>query len=330
MTTPSCGGTIVKDGQLTAGGNSYRALVFGPGDYGAPRPFWKKALALAESGGTVLFCQQLPESHGRGRPGRRRQLAALWEKPVRGRAPAAPLAEKSFPNGGYLRLRAGEGWRPLPDAYRHAHIDARLHPRGRQTVYATHRRVGRFGHLSRPERGSRRGHRHLRPRFRVAVACPKIWDTFHRRASNPWFRPTSEMATMFGSSTGWRAMRPHLHRVPSRRAGGGGGQATALVRKDYPAGRHLGLLHGFHDPKQPLGRIPLATLRRVKIGPEVARLPVRSGSVTAAARHGGWQRSGFSMTAAWENDALQHGAVLDFPDCPAAAMTIGDRGTGGC
>ena len=87
----------VKDGQLLMGSNGYRVLVFGP-ETTIRRSVLEKALALAESGGAVLFFGRLPSSSteaGRNDPA----VASLLEE-LLGSSVGSPLKEGRGAMGG--------------------------------------------------------------------------------------------------------------------------------------------------------------------------------------------------------------------------------------
>ncbi len=58
-------GAHVSNGALAAGGNEYKALVFGP-ETTIRTAVLEQALALVESGGTVIFCGELPTASVEG------------------------------------------------------------------------------------------------------------------------------------------------------------------------------------------------------------------------------------------------------------------------
>ncbi|MFP4499684.1 MAG: glycosyl hydrolase [Candidatus Hydrogenedentota bacterium] len=128
----------VKDGALVTADNAYRALVFGP-ELTVRRAVVEKVLALAQSGGTVLFYERLPldsTEAGRDDP----ELAALLETMFGREAAHRPGEDfgKTHPGGGYagfVKVRQRELPRQIT-----AHIDRDFHA-AEENLYVTHRRT---------------------------------------------------------------------------------------------------------------------------------------------------------------------------------------------
>ena len=85
----------VENGKLIAGGNAYQALVFGP-ERTVRRAVLDKAIALAETGGTVLFYGSLPNASTEG--GRSSPIERLFRIfPVAGSPHLFRMTRRSFP-----------------------------------------------------------------------------------------------------------------------------------------------------------------------------------------------------------------------------------------
>ncbi|MCF6285021.1 MAG: hypothetical protein L3K26_07515, partial [Candidatus Hydrogenedentes bacterium] len=163
----------VEDGALTAGGNAYKALVFGP-ETTVRRAVLEQALALAESGGTVLFSEKLPVASvegGRGDVQLRGLLGKLLGIQANDR-PTSYLA-KNFPGGGFCAFLPKDATR-LPELISE-HIERDFIPE-ETNVYVTHRRVGdtEIYLLQNALHGEAVT---LRARFRAA-GVPELWDPF--------------------------------------------------------------------------------------------------------------------------------------------------------
>jgi len=166
-------GAAVKDGTLTAGGNQYKALVFGP-ETTIRRAVLQQALALVESGGTVIFCGQLPTASvegGRGDEELHSLLDKLLGKPKQQDADG-PL-QRAFPEGGFCAFLPEDESR-LPELISQ-HIVRDFIPE-EPSVYVTHRRIGQTDvyllQNALPGESLR-----LRARFR-ASGVPELWDPF--------------------------------------------------------------------------------------------------------------------------------------------------------
>ena len=166
-------GATIEDGQLVAGGNGYRALVFGPLTT-IRRAVLEKALALAESGGTVLFFQRLPQATVEGGRGDAR-LQALWEQLLGADSAAAPNApvQKDFPGGGFCAFVPADA-AALP-ALIGAHIDRDFVPET-PNCYVTHRRTGDTD-IYLVQNAVPGEAIDLRARFRTS-GVPELWDPF--------------------------------------------------------------------------------------------------------------------------------------------------------
>lgn len=133
-------GTI-EGGQLHVGGNSYQALVFGP-VVTMRRSVLKKALALAEAGGTVLFFGRVPEATTEGgRSGE--QLPSLLEElfgeSVTAGAHVSQTVSKRFARGGFAAF-VPHTPEQLP-ALVTSHVNRDFVARGGD-VFVSHRRIG--------------------------------------------------------------------------------------------------------------------------------------------------------------------------------------------
>lgn len=162
----------VVDGTIVMAGNAYQALVFGP-EIAVRRGVIEKALALAQSGGTVLFFGRLPldsTDAGRDDP----KLAALLEQLLGVKPVAQPDGSiaKEHPNSGYcgfIKLNRGELVRTLEE-----HLD-RDFVSEEKNVYITHRNVDGvhvylvMNTLDDPNP--------MKARFRVD-GVPELWDPF--------------------------------------------------------------------------------------------------------------------------------------------------------
>ena len=89
----------IENGRLVAAGNAYQALVFGP-EHTIRRAVVEKALALAKSGGVVLFTDQLPTAStedGRDDP----KLQALLQELLGTKSSSTIDLENTFEGGGF-------------------------------------------------------------------------------------------------------------------------------------------------------------------------------------------------------------------------------------
>ncbi len=162
----------IRDGALVAGGNGYRALVFGP-ETTVRRAVIEKARRLAAAGGTVLFYGRLPVASteaGRGDGKLRRLLGDLLGAAAPGKA-----AEKRFDGGGFAAFVPAGPDRLPPLITAHVARDVRAPDRN---VFVTHRRAGPIDiYLLQNRRDSPID---LDARFRTA-GVPEIWDAFTGR-----------------------------------------------------------------------------------------------------------------------------------------------------
>lgn len=163
----------VKEGRIFAGGNGYRALVFGP-EKTIRRAVLKKALALVESGGTVLFYGQLPTASAEAGRGDE-QLRQLLEK-LLGDQPGTGTTgglRKTFPGGGYCAyLPSGpEQLAPLLTE----HIDRDFIPEI-ENVNVTHRAMA-DAHVYLVQNAVEGKPITMKARFRVK-GIPERWDPF--------------------------------------------------------------------------------------------------------------------------------------------------------
>ena len=166
-------GASIENGQLIAGGNGYRTLVFGP-ETTVRRGVLKKAFALAESGGTVLFFERLPEATVEG--GRNdTQLGAFFEQMLGGApsgTPGAPL-QKEFSGGGYAAYVPADA-AALPRIISE-HIERDFIPEA-ANCYATHRRSGDTD-IYLVQNAVPGEDVTLRAQFH-SYGIPEIWDAF--------------------------------------------------------------------------------------------------------------------------------------------------------
>ena len=158
----------VRDGRLLAGGNGYQALVFGP-ETTARRSVLEKALALAESGGTVLFFEQLPSGTtegGRADP----QLAPLLDR-LLGSAPETQ--PKTFPSGGFCAF-VPRRIRTVPKLLgEHIQRDVLAE---QENLFVTHRRINDL-HVYLLQNADEGNNIPMKARFR-ADGVPEWWDPF--------------------------------------------------------------------------------------------------------------------------------------------------------
>lgn len=161
----------VAGGKLHVGGNGYGAFVFGP-ETTIRRSVVEKALALAHSGGTVLFFGRLPTAsaeRGRADP----KLAALLRR-ILGFAGETTREEisKSFAGGGFAAFLPTDIGR-LPTLVAE-HVD-RDFAVDAGTVFVQHRRIGpAHVYLIQNTTDSP-----LDLRARCLVdGVPEIWDAF--------------------------------------------------------------------------------------------------------------------------------------------------------
>ena len=99
----------IGEGALEAGGNDYKALVFPP-ETTVRRAVLQKALELARSGGTVIFCEKLPTAsveNGREDPKLMELLEELLGIP--GGVATEDFASKGFCGRRFLRLSCERG-----------------------------------------------------------------------------------------------------------------------------------------------------------------------------------------------------------------------------
>ena len=166
-------GAQVSSGVLTAGGNEYQALVFGP-ETTIRRAVLEQALALVKSGGTVLFCGQLPTASVEGGRGDAQLKAILDELLGKHdhREPSRSIL-RDFPGGGFCAFLPKDIDR-LPELIG-KHIARDFIPDA-PNVRVTHRRVGETDvyllQNATPDEGLQ-----LRARFR-ATGVPELWDPF--------------------------------------------------------------------------------------------------------------------------------------------------------
>jgi len=162
----------VRDGTIVMGGNAYQALIFGP-EIAVRRGVVEQALALVQTGGTVLFFGRLPldsTDAGRDDP----ELAALLEQLLGVKPVAHPddSLAKLHPNGGYCayaKLNRSELVRTLEE-----HLD-RDFVSEEQNVFVTHRNVdGVHIYLVM---STLDGPNPMKARFRVD-GVPELWDPF--------------------------------------------------------------------------------------------------------------------------------------------------------
>lgn len=163
----------VKNGQLIAGGNGYRALVFGP-EITMRRAVLEKALALVESGGTVLFHGQLPTASTEdGRDDKK--LRQLLEK-LLDYGPNSDTKNdfsKTFPNGGFCAYIA-KSPEALPRLIS-KHIDRDFIPES-ENVHVTHRAMG-DAHVYLVQNAVQGKSIAMNAKFRVQ-GTPERWDPF--------------------------------------------------------------------------------------------------------------------------------------------------------
>ena len=163
----------VKEGQLFAGGNGYRALVFGP-EVTLRRAVLEKALVLVESGGTVLFYGQLPTAStedGRDDKKLRRLLGKLLD--YKAKTDTKNDFSKTFPRGGFCAYIAKR-----PETLPHLiskHID-RDFIAERDNVYVTHREMG-DAHVYLVQNAVEGKSITMKARFGVK-GRPERWDAF--------------------------------------------------------------------------------------------------------------------------------------------------------
>jgi hypothetical protein len=163
----------VKGGQLIAGGNGYRALVFGP-ERAVRRAVLEKALALVKSGGTVLFYGQLPTASTEG--GRDDEKLRRVLKKLLDYNPETDIQNnfsKTFPSGGFAAYIANET-QTLPRLISE-HID-RDFIAEEENVHVTHREMGN-AHVYLVQNAVEGKPISMKARFRVK-GTPERWDPF--------------------------------------------------------------------------------------------------------------------------------------------------------
>lgn len=163
----------VRNGKLFAGGNGYRALVFGP-ETTMRREVLEKAFQLAKTGGTILFYQQLPRAtteSGRNDA----HLDRLLEK-LLGTGEISAIGEEAvtrdFPSGGLSAFIPGQPAR-LPELITQ-HVSRDFLP-AQNNVFATHRRSGDVDIYLVQNKAS--DPVMFKARFRT-TGVPEIWDAF--------------------------------------------------------------------------------------------------------------------------------------------------------
>jgi len=163
----------VKEGQLIAGGNGYRALVFGP-EVTMRRAVLEKALDLVESGGTVLFHGQLPTASTEdGRDDKKLRLVLGKLLDYTSKAETKNDMSKTFPKGGFCAY-IEKGPEALPRLISE-HID-RDFIAERENVYVTHRAMG-DAHVYLVQNAVEGKSITMKARFRVK-GTPERWDSF--------------------------------------------------------------------------------------------------------------------------------------------------------
>ncbi len=163
----------VEDGKLIAGGNAYQALVFGP-EHTVRRAVLEKAIALVQSGGTVLFYGNLPTAStedGRDDPKLRTQLQLLLKQEVDQIGSKNIVAQ--FPNGGTCAY-VPRSTKQIPMLLS-KHIDRDFQTTGAD-IYTAHRRIGDLDvyMLQNALEGESST---MEARFRVD-GVPELWDPF--------------------------------------------------------------------------------------------------------------------------------------------------------
>jgi hypothetical protein len=158
----------IKHGQLAVAGNNYQVLVFGPMTT-VRRAVLDQALALARSGGTVIWVGTLPDATvegGRDDP----QLALLWTA-LLGNAAPQPGTQKTFASGG---IAVWLHDKTTLASVINQHIDRDIQFSGSK-IFTHHRRVGdmHLYLLQNTEAHTVEFHARLR-----ADGVPQWWDAF--------------------------------------------------------------------------------------------------------------------------------------------------------
>lgn len=162
----------IREGKLWLGGNGYQALIFGP-ETTARRAVLSQALALARSGGTVLFFGRLPAAStevGREDAALTKLLTALVgvsTPPGDGK-----VVSRRFPGGGFCAFVPSRPER-LPQLLTE-HTTRDFIPAGGK-VFVAHRRIGDV-HVYLVQNAEGRP-LELEGRFRVD-AVPELWEPF--------------------------------------------------------------------------------------------------------------------------------------------------------
>ena len=164
----------IDKGSLLVGQNAYRALVFGP-ETTVRRSVVEKALALVESGGTVVFSGSLPTATtegGRADP----KLAALLARlvPVSATTGAAVTerAVKTHPKGGFAAVLPSDS-DTLPRLLQ-TRFACDFRPREGK-IFATHRRIAEIDVYL--VQNAEETPAILDADFRVS-GVPELWDPF--------------------------------------------------------------------------------------------------------------------------------------------------------
>lgn len=170
----------VADGKLTVAGNSYQALVFGP-QTTMRRAVLEKALALAESGGCVVFCGPLPSAStesGNGDARLTQLLTKLLAERPQVEQPPAPHKHR-FAQGGCA------AWIHADDEQLVTIVDRAIQrdfqPVEPAPVFVSHRRIGEADVYLVQNASAEPID--LEARFR-AVGTPRLWDAFTGETSD--------------------------------------------------------------------------------------------------------------------------------------------------
>lgn len=168
----------VENGKLIAGGNAYQALVFGP-ERTVRRAVLDKAIALAKTGGTVLFYGRLPNAStedGRNDPKLHEQLKTLLG--IKADNQSNKVVTQDFPGGGFCAFLPDHP-KKLPALITN-HIIRDFVPT-EPNIYVTHRRMNdcEVYMLQNALEGQSNT---MEARFRVD-AVPELWDPFTGKVS---------------------------------------------------------------------------------------------------------------------------------------------------
>ncbi len=173
----------IADGKLTVANNSYQALVFGP-QATVRRAVLERALALAQSGGCVIFCGQLPSAStesGRDDPQLAELLTRLLGERPAGDPPTTPHLHHFSRGGRALWISADDADNEQLATIVDQAIVRDFQPVKPTPVFMAHRRIGESDVYLVQNTSEQAVD--LEARFRVQ-GTPQLWNAFTGEASD--------------------------------------------------------------------------------------------------------------------------------------------------